>query len=77
MTRYKFMSELKIKKELNYRFAKIYENRRCPSCNNMIMVTITKRNGDVIGKDMRCKLIGINDHVKYRIHKNGTCIKHT
>ena len=70
------MSQPKEKIAINYRFAKLYENKCCPLCNNMILVTITKRNGDVVGKDMRCKLIGINEHVKYRIHKNGTCNKY-
>lgn len=63
---------LKIKDDLNYR--KGSTAHYCSHCNNYTEVEIFGCGGNPLGKQPRCKLIGVDKNSRrYRINPNHIC----
>lgn len=63
---------LKIKVELNYRRG--YSHAHCSDCNHYISeFTVKSCNGNPLGNEPRCRVIGLNHSKRYRVHPNNIC----
>lgn len=63
--------QLNIKKKFNYRHG--YASRYCGICDEFVMVQVTGINGSDLGKQPRCRRIGLNPGRAYKINPNNIC----
>ena len=65
---------LKIKRELNYRRG--YQHAHCSDCNYYFsQFEVRSCNGNPLGKEPRCRKIGLENSRRYRVHPNNICDK--
>jgi hypothetical protein len=66
------MPRLRIKTDLNYHAARASETR-CSECKNLCKEEIFGIGHASLGFQYRCKLVGFNSSVRYRINPKYTC----
>ena len=65
------LPRIKAKKDYQYRKGSTNEYKNCSNCESLTKVTFN-RNGAEIG-EQRCKIFGLNESIRYRIHPDFTC----
>lgn len=65
------LPRLKIKDELNYRKGSTADHMNCRYCLHLTEIDIPGR-----GSQLRCKIMGIHQSIRYRVREDHRCDAH-
>ncbi len=67
------MAKLKAKIDSRYRKGSTNTNQNCESCQDFIPAAVVHGIGADLGTEPRCRRIGMNGSIRYRVREDYTC----